>query len=274
MKVIKRDTMKSKRFSLNNILLLIFIIGLSACEGRRDFPELVETGVTIDNELIFLFPDETKNISPRFLPNVDPQRNYTWEVDDPNIAQLEMMEDKSVAVTAKSAGETTLRISSGDGSNLSAETRLKVFAAKPVDITNQGALIVTKENSKGPDGNEGSLKLVDGNIDTKYLANFGQPFYMVLQFQEPKMINFYSLTSGNDAPDRDPRDWVIQGTNDGVNWEILDERQDEKFTSRKLTREFYFENDKPYIGYLFAVRNNNGSGLFQMSEWRVMEIPN
>lgn len=265
--------MMNRKFILKTIILPAFIISLSACEGRRDFPDLIETGVTIDNDLIFLFPDETKNIIPRFLPNIDPQRNYTWEVDDPNVAQLEIMEDKSVSVTAKSAGGTTLRIRSEDNSNLSAVTMLKVFSSLPVDITNQGTLIVTKENSKGPDANEGSLKLVDGNIDTKYLANFGNPFYIVLQFQEPKLINFYSLTSANDAPDRDPRDWTIQGSNDGVNWEILDERHDEKFGSRKMTREFYFENEKPYMAYLLAIVNNNGGGLFQMSEWQVQEIP-
>lgn len=272
MKVIKNDTMKNKRFILKIIILPILILSLDACEGRRDFPDLIETGVAIDNDLILLLPDETKNVVPRFLPNINPQRSYTWEIDDPNVAELETMEDKSVSVTAKGAGETTLRITSQDNNDLSAETRLKVLASVPVDITDQGLLIVTKENSGGPTANEGSQKLVDGNVDTKFLANYGKPFYLVLQFPEPKMVNFYSLTSANDAPDRDPRDWVIQGSNDGVNWEILDERKNETFSSRTMTREFYFKNEKHYAAYLLAIVNNNGGGLFQMSEWRLLEI--
>ena len=246
---------------------------LSACEGRRDFPALVENGVTIDNTDILLISGDTVNIVARFQPNVNPQRNYLWEVDDPSVADVKTNSDMSVTITGKESGETTLRITSQDSENLTAETNLKVISSAPINITNQGTLTVNRENGGGPTAGEGSPKLVDGDFNTKYLATYLQPFWMTLQFDEPHIVNIYRLTSGNDAPSRDPLDWQIQGSNDGENWDVLDERTAEAFSSRNLTREFYFPNDTAYTYYRLDVLNNNGAGLFQMSEWEVFAFP-
>lgn len=265
--------MNTNLFNLKNIILFTLIVGLTSCEGRRDFPDLVETGVTLDNTDILLISGESEDISPRFVPNIFPARDYVWELDDPSIADLQMNDDKSVTVTGREAGETTLRIISQDQDNLVAEAQLKVIASAPVDITDEAEITVNRENGGGPTGNEGSLKLIDGDLNSKYLSGYVQPFWVTLEFEEEKVVNFYQLTSGNDAPDRDPRDWEIQGSNDGENWEVLDERVDQTFSSRNLTREFYFENDQAYTFYRFNVVNNNGGGLFQMSEWRLLAIP-
>lgn len=155
---------------------------------------------------------------------------------------------------------------------MSAEAQLKVIASAPVDITEEGEIMVNRENSGGPTAGEGSLKLVDGDLDSKYLTDYVQPFWVNLEFEEGKVVSFYQLTSGNDASDRDPRDWQIQGSNDGENWEVLDERVDQTFSGRNLTREFYFENNTAYTHYRFNVVNNNGGGLFQMSELALLSI--
>lgn len=266
--------MNAKLFNLKNLLLFLIIAGLYACEGRREFPDLVETGVTVDNTDLLLISGETTTIKPRFIPNIFPARNYEWEIDNPGMADLVMNnEDKSVTITAKQAGETTLRIVSLDQENLTAEVKLKVIASAPVDITDQAVITVNRENGGGPGGNEGSLKLIDGNLNSKYLAGYTKPFWATLSFEESKLVNFYQLTSGNDAPDRDPKTWQILGSNDGENWQLLDERVDQTFNSRNQTREFYFENNTAYTHYRFDVVSNNGGGLFQMSEWRLLSIP-
>ena len=265
--------MNTHVFNIKNLILLTFLVGLISCEGRRDFPDLVETGVTLDNTDILLIAGETEDLQPRFVPNIFPARDYIWEIDDPSIADLVMNDDKSVTITGRAAGETVIRIVSQDQDNLIAEAQLKVIASAPIDITGEATISVNRENGGGPEGNEGSLKLIDGDLNTKYLAGYVQPFWVTLQFEEEKVINFYQLTSGNDAPDRDPRDWEIQGSNDGENWEVLDERLDQTFSERNMTREFYFENETGYTHYRFNVVNNNGGGLFQMSEWRLLAIP-
>jgi hypothetical protein len=257
------------------LLTAVSILSLCACsaDGRRDFPTLVETGVTFENSDILLVSGKTDTIRARFEPNVAPQRDYIWVVDDPSVADIQVNADKSATITATGSGETTVRITSDDADKLTAETRLKVIAGAPVDITDMATIIVNRENSGGADAGEGSLKLIDGDLSSKYLTDYKQPFFITLQFTGSQIINFYQLTSGNDGPDRDPLDWEIQGSNDGENWETLDARTGEKFDGRNLTREFYFDNDKGYTYYRMDVLNNNGGGLFQMSEWALLSIP-
>ena len=255
------------------MMLSIIAVLVTACEGRREFPDLLESGVLLDNTDILLVSGETTDISARYEPNINPVRDYVWEVDDPSIADIVMNEDNSVTITAKQAGETTLRIVSQDSDNLTAEAKLKVISSEPIDVTDEGSLSVSQENGGGPGAGEGSPKLVDGDMNSKYLSEYQLPFWMTLQFEDAKVANVYTLTSGNDAPGRDPRDWQILGSNDGENWEVLDERTGEVFTSRNLTREFYFANDTAYNYYRLDVTSNNGSGLFQMSEWRLFVFP-
>lgn len=106
--------MNTKIFNLKSIVLSTFIVALFSCEGRRDFPDLVETGVTLDNTDVLLISGETEDIKPRFVPNINPARDYMWEIDDPSVADLVMNDDQSVTITAREAGETVLRIVSQD----------------------------------------------------------------------------------------------------------------------------------------------------------------
>ncbi|CAI0384113.1 unnamed protein product [Linum tenue] len=49
----------------------------------------------------------------------------------------------------------------------------------------------------------------------------------------------YEITSANDAPERDPMDWVVEGSIDGgSNWHILDKRASQVFEDRFQCRSF------------------------------------
>lgn len=267
--------MKAYIFKLRNITFLGVLISLFACDGRRDFPELLETGVNLDNyDIILLVSGDTQDVTATFQPNIAPNRDYNWEVEDPSVANLVMNPDKSVSLTATGSGNTTLTITAKDDNTITASAPLKVISGPPVDITAQATITVNKENGNGPTGGEGSPKLVDGDINTKYLAGYSAPFWINLEFPQPVVAGYYALTSGNDASDRDPKNWEIQGSQDGVTWVTLDTRTDYKFPERKLTREFYFDNNTAYKHYRFDIKNNNGGGLFQMQEWRLFNLPN
>ncbi len=56
-------------------------------------------------------------------------------------------------------------------------------------------------------------------------------------------VDGYALTSANDFPARDPRDWKLQGSADGgKTWQTLDERQNETFPQRFQRRVFKLEH--------------------------------
>mgnify|MGYP003640399552 CR=1 FL=1 len=258
-----------------NVAFLSILIILFSCEGRRDFPEIQETGVNLDNfDIILLISGNTQNITATFEPNIVPNRDYIWTVDDPSIADVLINEDKSVSLTATGSGETTLRITAVNDNTITAAAPVKVISGAPVDITDQSTITTNRENSGGPNAGEGSIKLVDGDLGTKYLSGYLSPFWVNLEFDEPIAAGYYAFTSANDAAGRDPRDWEIQGSQDGVTWETLDIRTGYSFPDRNLTREFYFDNNTAYKYYRFDLLSNNGSSLFQMAEWRLFSLPN
>ncbi|GAB3902046.1 hypothetical protein GCM10027612_66500 [Microbispora bryophytorum subsp. camponoti] len=71
--------------------------------------------------------------------------------------------------------------------------------------------------------NETKEKLVDGNNNSKWLT-FNPTGWVSLKPEQPKAIAHYALTSANDFPGRDPKDWTLQGSQDGKSWTDLDKR--------------------------------------------------
>ena len=61
------------------------------------------------------------------------------------------------------------------------------------------------------------LQALDGRSDTKWLdfgGSGGRTTWLAFALpkaQAPVRLASYSLTSGNDSPERDPRDWVLEG---------------------------------------------------------------
>lgn len=138
-------------------------------------------------------------------------------------------------------------------------------------IANGGTLSVSKDNSGGPNAGEGSLKVIDNNTGTKFLNNYESPLWIQFHCTAAAVAAQYTLTSGGDAPDRDPKDWTLQGSNDGTAWTILDTRNAEVFTGRTQTKTYTVQNPGLYAYYRLNITANNGGGLFQMSEWRLLE---
>lgn len=137
-------------------------------------------------------------------------------------------------------------------------------------------LNVNIENRDGVNAGEGSRKVIDGNLETKFLIfTYAPDFYIELEYDIAQRLDAYTLTSGGDAQGRDPRNWTIKGSNDGTQWTELDTRVDEIFEGRTETRRFEFENADTYKYYRFNITalNNASSALFQLAEWRVIRRP-
>lgn len=143
------------------------------------------------------------------------------------------------------------------------------------DVTYLGTLSVNLENSGGPTAGEGSPKLVDGDLASKFLINpYVNTLYMQITFKTAQRVAAYTLTSANDASGRDPKNWKIQASNDGgATWVDLDSRAGETFPTRKLTKRYDFTNITAYKIYRFSVTANGGDGLFQLAEWGLIKVP-
>jgi regulation of enolase protein 1 (concanavalin A-like superfamily) len=66
-------------------------------------------------------------------------------------------------------------------------------------------------------------------------------------------VKSYGLTSGNDVPGRDPKDWQFQGSNDGTNWTTLDTQTGQQFTRRNQTKTYDISNTTAYRFYRLSI---------------------
>lgn len=142
------------------------------------------------------------------------------------------------------------------------------------DVTTLGLFSVSRDNDSGRDSGEGSLKLIDNNLKSKFLQfNYNGQFWAQLDFkEEPVIIRAYSLTSGNDAPERDPKRFKLEASNDLSTWVTVHERTGETFASRGLTKTYLVENNMAYRYYRLNIPEINGAGLIQIAEWRTLVI--
>ncbi|MFF5204207.1 GH92 family glycosyl hydrolase [Micromonospora parva] len=115
-----------------------------------------------------------------------------------------------------------------------------------------------------------AANLTDEEPSTKWLT-FAKTGWVTYQLAKPTTVVRYSLTAANDAPGRDPRDFVIQGSNDGSTWTDLDKRTGEKFRGRFATNKYSFTNTTAYGFYRLNVTANSGDTLVQLGDWNISD---
>ncbi len=103
---------------------------------------------------------------------------------------------------------------------------------------------------------------VDNNRATKWLAFLPNGTFYQVQFNggAQRAVNAYTISSANDAPERDPFAWTLQGSNDGTTFTTIDTRTGQDFIDRFETRIYQFSNDTPYNSYRFNFQTEIGAG--------------
>lgn len=123
------------------------------------------------------------------------------------------------------------------------------------------------QSATSPNSYESAPNLLDQIPGTKWLANSATG-NVQWTTTPAKTATAYSLTSGNDAPDRDPKAWTLYGSNDGgTTWQAIDARSGETFTARGQVKEYQIASPASYSRYKLDVTANNGaSGLLQLAD--------
>ena len=117
--------------------------------------------------------------------------------------------------------------------------------------------------------------MIDGNFESKFLVfDYPSDLWMQQELSEKVIVNRYTLTSGNDVPERDPKNWILSGSDDEINWTDLYVIVDEKFNDRNQTKEYLFDSSNAYIYYRISITANNDAPIFQLSEWRLYQKNN
>ncbi|MEV6343281.1 fibronectin type III domain-containing protein [Actinoplanes sp. NPDC051851] len=170
--------------------------------------------------------------------------------------------------TALGASTRSYRVRAvGTGDTASAPTAAVTVTAPEtgVDITDMYGVITDEHNRTG---SEGAEKIADNATGTKYYTG-DTTSWIKHTAKVRSVVTEYTLTSANDAADRDPKSWVLEGSNDDTTWTALDSRTGETFAARLQRRDYTFTNTTGYLSYRLRVTANNGAGQLQLAEWEL-----
>lgn len=89
------------------------------------------------------------------------------------------------------------------------------------------------------------------------------------------LIGGYAVTSANDVPERDPRDWQFQGSNDGSIWTTLDTQSGQSFPFRHYEMGYSVSKPGAYRYYRLNFTADNGAHSIQIGDIALLsdEVP-
>jgi hypothetical protein len=161
------------------------------------------------------------------------------------------------------------RVSSYNDSHESLDSR-PVGAVPSTTFLNRAIDGTPSASSDHPTAGEGVDKAFDGTTATKWFTGVsaGSTGWLQYKFGDGVkwVVTRYDLSSANDMPGRDPREWQFQGSNDGTNWTTLDIQSGQSWASRFLTKQYFVTTLSPYQYYRLNITANNGAGDVQLSE--------
>jgi hypothetical protein len=137
------------------------------------------------------------------------------------------------------------------------------------DITDNGGTLTAQFVSNRP--LENFPNIIDNDINTKYYQNGKKALWVQYRSAIAAIVTRYTITSGNDVEERDPKDWTLLGSNNGSNWTTLDTRTEEDFPTRSLTRTFQISNTQAYTYYRLNILSNGNNNNTQFAEWELWQ---
>jgi hypothetical protein len=131
--------------------------------------------------------------------------------------------------------------------------------SNPVVIS---AIYPTSNNSPS---NETAVNAFDGNPSTKYLNFDKQNAGVTVKLSQGRVVQKFTITTANDAVERDPSSYKLYGSNDGVNWTLIKEGalslSDNRFA---VSDEIAVDNTNAYVYYFIkfpSIKNNIGNSV-------------
>ena len=129
----------------------------------------------------------------------------------------------------------------------------------PVVISN---IYPTSNNSPS---NETAVNAFDGNVGTKYLNFDKQNAGVTVKLSQGRVVQKFTITTANDAAERDPASYKLYGSNDGVTWTLIKEGplslSDGRFA---VSGEIAVNNTTAYVYYFIkfpSIKDDRGNSV-------------
>ncbi len=112
-------------------------------------------------------------------------------------------------------------------------------------------MTITQVNPSSPasPASEDVTKVIDGSTGTKYL-NFNKTNTgFTVNTGSNSIVRTIAITTANDAPERDPVSYTLEGSNNGTSWSSITSGSVACTTARQYTRSFPIANSTSYSYY-------------------------
>jgi len=258
-----------------NILVVLLAALFVQCKKDHKAPPPVPDEPKPTALFTYTLPDSAKFLEYHFSSTSTNYKQLLWEFgDDSSSTETTPVH----AYRFPGAYHVVLTTTNGQGYWASKEVLLNVVdpTFDPTKYgenyikTVGGTLSVSRDNGGGPNAGEGSLKVIDDDPNTKFFqAGFAGDLWIKFEFNTPVLAGAYTMTSGNDAWDRDPKNWSLQGSTDNIKWITLHTINKTQWASNERKKKilYFFDNNESYKFYRLSIKANNGSRDFQLCDW-------
>lgn len=147
------------------------------------------------------------------------------------------------------------------------------FNSYTADITENGGVLTTSITT----ATEANLAtLIDNSETSGFYQNlsatdFGSGIWFEYESVSPVMLSSYTLTASNDNPNNDPKNWVLQGSNDNIIWTDVNSQSEISFDSRCERKEFIVSPSQAYKYFRLYITSRKSETVrgFQLAEWEL-----
>ncbi|HLP02019.1 MAG TPA: immunoglobulin domain-containing protein [Opitutaceae bacterium] len=187
--------------------------------------------------------------------------SYQWYKDGSALSGATAATYTITSAATTAAGSYKVSVINSAGSVTSSAATLTVTALPPtVPDGSLAELIPTGYSARGQNGTKESVAMLFDHLATTKWLDFSGTTWVQVTLPAARRLESYSFTSGNDYPVRDPYNWTLKGSNDGVTWTTIETRTAQTFASRKLQRDFVLSaTSDAFAYYRFEISCKSGS---------------
>lgn len=121
-------------------------------------------------------------------------------------------------------------------------------------------------------GSEPPGNAFDGSATTYWTTDGVSSGWLRAQLASAVVETQYKITRRDDLPNRNPKTWTFEGSNDGSTWTVLDTQTNITWPTSGETKTFTFANSTAYSYYRLNISANNGDTYLSVAELALSKL--